>query len=277
MMSTNQQMIHYHANSSATWHSLKLFLFLSIMIFGHPQKGASQVHEIGLFIGITGLSLAEQASTNSFKERFMSNLDERATSIGYIGGFQYRYNLNNYFSFHASVLSVNFSKPPRYNKVQVNNPEMEDNVPPIELKGPEQSFELNARLEYWLLSRSLIYWDIPQLRPYIFGGGGALLKAPGALNIKDVIDARGKWNNKNFLIISSVGVGLTINPTNWLNIGLEFATRFVPSYKLKFNRKEDFELYSIVDDRVLKVDGNDWYYVFGVSTTISLQDFPLVN
>ena len=88
------------------------------------------------------------------------------------------------------------------------------------------------------------------------------------------------WRTEN-QIIYSIGVGLTINPTNWLNIGLEFATRFVPSSTIKeLEVREDgaFELYSIVNpDKMFKVDGNDWYYLFGVSTTISLQDFPLVN
>ena len=226
--------------------STKIFLFLGMILFGHLQKGNSQLHEVGLFFGRKGLDLSEQKliqKNNSYDTK-------QVVTESNVIGIQYRYNLNNHYSLLVSANFFKFSSPPQY----INSKQISD---------PDSSFEFNGRMEYWLLPRSLIDWDIPQLRPYIFAGGGVLINSPSTYLIKDSVKT---WNYKSPTIMFT-GIGLSINATSWLNFGLEFGARFIPW--------ENRDIYEIHIERNTK--GNNWYYIFGASTTISLKVFPLVN
>ncbi len=232
-------------------HGLKISLIFIIILITNIQRGTSQVHEIGLFFGRSGLHLSELYNRLEFDLSLGSEENNTILSNDEVIGFLYRYNLNNSFSFSASASYFEFKTSP-LSKIN------------LVIENPKKSYEINGRLEYWLESRSLLDWYIPQFRPYIFVGGGILINAPYSF------DQFG-WIERELPILSS-GLGLSINPTRWLNFGVEFGARFILVAK-----SGDFfgKFYNYVERDGNTIDGNNWYYIFGVSATISFKEFPL--
>ncbi|MCY4217356.1 MAG: hypothetical protein OXC92_10275 [Flavobacteriaceae bacterium] len=255
-------------------------------MIGNIQRTTSQVYEVGFFGGGHGLYLTEQYHQLKFDydgedDETMGN--KNTISSKRVFGLLLRRNSNNSFSLRASLSCFELQNPPSYKEFKL--PSNRSGVKEGEFKDPDPSIELNVGIEYWLIPRRLLDWHIPQPRPYIFVGGGLLMKSPSSYELDDMPkpedgDEEGKWKLKTLPILSS-GVGVSINATDWLTFGVEFGARFTfekfYNFKKPTDNGEEESMANGEEEKMMSgYTGNNWYYVFGISATISLKKFPLV-
>lgn len=212
-------------------HSTFLVIFCLILVI-IPIKASSQVHEFGFHVGQATLKRSPD---------FEYNIGNKSNTYRVLG-IAYRFNMNNHFSIKAS-----------FNDFKLNYFESND----LEHDGTvlrSKNLELLGRLEYYLVPRQLLNWDIPQVRPFIYIGGGILRqKMPNSSS---------EPPKKIFYrAILNTGVGISVNATRLVNFRLEFGPRFTGVDNL-----DSFERSNM----------NDWYFIYGISTTFSIKSFPMV-
>ncbi|MCY4561090.1 MAG: hypothetical protein OXC03_02020 [Flavobacteriaceae bacterium] len=243
----------------------KSYLFLGLVFFGHEYKGISQVHQVGVFLGVSSFQISENAEEDLLK----------GLGSSFVVSAVYRLNLNSYFSIQGALSTF-----------ETRNP-LSNSYPLFSLIKnsalSSRNLEMSGRLEYWLIPRDFMNWEIPQFRPYIFAGGGVLrqriyahphlcfqhrsdseVTIEEAISISQDVEKIGSGGNKKFNLSGILlgGVGVSINASRLFNFGAEFGARYTGV--------DDLDCYE-------NVNGNDWYFFYGLSATISLRDFPLVN
>lgn len=207
-------------------HSTFLVIFCLILVI-IPIKASSQVHEFGFHVGQATLKRSPY---------FEYNIGSKSNTSRVLG-VVYRFNMNNHFSVQAS-----------FNNFELNYFEFRS-----------KNLELLGRLEYYLVPRQLLNWDIPQIRPFIYLGGGILRQKidEGA----KMIMCSEEQKKICYRVILNTGVGISINATRLVNFKLEFGPRFTGADSLVCFEQNNMR---------------DWYFIYGISTTISIKSFPMV-
>lgn len=256
-----------------SFHSAFLVIFCLILVIA-PKKATAQVHEFGFYAGQATLKRSPD-----FDYNFGSK-----SNTSRVLGIVYRFNMNNHFSIQTSFndFRLNYFK---FKDFGPNNKEVNDladqqvGIDPLFLRPRHplirsRNLELLGRLEYYLVPRQLLNWDMLQIRPFIYIGGGVLRQKMNILpilcysnfpnvDLEEVFDLPLKTQKKVFYRgILNTGIGLSVNATRLVNFKLEFGPRFTGTDNL-----DCFE----------QNNTNDWYFIYGISTTISIKSFPMVN